>query len=92
MSRSIPDSVECQHCGSAFNLAVQSYYDNVCPGCMREREPERLARVCAACDTRVMPDDVISAQIRDVDGTMSHVPACSESCKRSLAEPVYRGP
>lgn len=28
-----PDITECRECGTKFDLALQYYYDNLCPSC-----------------------------------------------------------
>jgi Zn finger protein HypA/HybF involved in hydrogenase expression len=27
------EEIECRRCGTVFNLAMQRYYDNLCPDC-----------------------------------------------------------
>ena len=52
-----PEPTECRDCGATFDLARQHYYDNRCPSCVEDEDPERTWPMCAKCDGRVPPDE-----------------------------------
>lgn len=49
--------IECRECGRKFDLAAQNYYDNLCPACVRESDPDRTWPMCWECSERVPPDE-----------------------------------
>jgi NMD protein affecting ribosome stability and mRNA decay len=57
------DIVECRECGARFDLVKQVYYDNLCPSCMDEENPERNWPICAECDERIPPDEQASKTV-----------------------------
>jgi hypothetical protein len=48
------DLTECRECGTTFDLAMQNYYDALCPSCI---PPERTWPRCIECDDKVPPDE-----------------------------------
>jgi hypothetical protein len=92
-----PGHTTCRECGAPFNMDQQPYYDYYCPSCMREKDPQRLARSCAECGDDVMPDDVLSVSIPEPPGSRragrrAHLPVCSEDCKQAIKERHRRRP
>lgn len=77
-----PDFVECRSCGQEFDLALQNYYDNVCPPCMEDEEPERTWPRCTGCDKRIPPDERAYRTVRGAarDPTTVRLPY-HEDCK-----------
>jgi len=53
----VRELIECRDCGEEFDLASQHYYDNQCPACKSEDNPEHTWPGCAVCSERVPPDE-----------------------------------
>lgn len=72
--------VECRRCGNRFDLANQVYYDNLCPSCVADDEPERLWNRCAKCNDKIHPDNETSVKLRGAarDPTWVYLPAHEE--------------
>ena len=50
------EEVECRDCDSTFNIGAQAYYDNLCPSCKAEDDPDAVDPVygtCYVCDEDV---------------------------------------
>lgn len=59
-----PDMVECRECETEFDLARQNYYDNICPKCLKEEEPERTWDRCVRCDDPIPPTEKTTITVR----------------------------
>lgn len=75
------DLIDCRSCGETFDLSKQNYYDNLCPSCIEEQEPERNWPLCMECDERIPPDERDSKTVRGAarDPATVQVPV-HESC------------
>lgn len=85
--------IECRECGARFDLTEQVYYDNLCPRCMDEENPERNWPVCAECDERIPPDEQASKTVKGArrDPATVRLPV-HEDCKTDGAGRTFRGP
>lgn len=88
-----PDIVECRKCGTEFDLALQNYYDNLCPSCMDEENPERKWPGCMECGEKIPPDERATKTVRGAarDPATVSVPV-HEDCKTSSGGRTNRGP
>lgn len=77
-----PDLIECRNCGNKFDLNTQNYYDNICPSCMKEEEPERTWPICTECDEKIPPDERAYKTVRGAarDPSTVRLPV-HEDCK-----------
>lgn len=56
--------IKCRECDTRFNLTAQRYYDNLCPACKKEQNPEATWPICVECDERIPPDERDTKSVR----------------------------
>lgn len=64
----------CRECGRLFELTAQPYYDNRCPPCVAEEDPERTWQSCWVCDEKINPDDLTTKRVRGAARDPATVP------------------
>lgn len=83
-----PDYVECRNCNTTFDLARQHYYDDLCPECMRDANPDRMKQACLICGDRVDRSEIQKAKL--VGRHQSEmVSVCSDECAEEANTPPW---
>lgn len=75
-----PEMTDCRNCGAEFDLARQNYYDNICPSCLKEEEPERTWPSCASCGDKIPPGEREYKTVAERRGGTSQLPIHAD-CK-----------
>ncbi len=90
MVDSQPEIIECRKCGTEFDLAAQNYYDNLCPSCVSNENPERTWPVCIECEQKIPPYRREYKTVRGAarDPSTVKVPV-HENCKEgAIGDPI----
>lgn len=81
-----PELIECRECGCEFDLARQHYYDDICPSCLKEEEPERTWPGCFRCGDKYEPGTGHTVRVppRGPGQSTEFLTVCSKECAQKL--------
>lgn len=79
-----PDIVLCRDCQTTFDLALQHYYDSLCPKCKADAN----TTTCDICQDTVGADDVQQATFVGRMPTQQ-VTVCSDECATEAETPPW---